>query len=69
MSKIVTRIRFINAIIASDRVWSSLPEKVCKQYCYSRPKNIRVRKTTEASLAGFKIKSSWRIMIPLLSSV
>ncbi|MCC5600283.1 hypothetical protein [Nostoc favosum] len=35
MSKIATRIRFFNAIIASDRAWSSLPEGVCKQYWYS----------------------------------
>ncbi|WP_375514594.1 hypothetical protein [uncultured Nostoc sp.] len=39
MSKIATCIRFINAIIASDRAWSSFPERVCKQYWYSRPKN------------------------------
>ncbi|MCL6753333.1 hypothetical protein KBT16_21120 [Nostoc sp. CCCryo 231-06] len=69
MSKIATRNRFFNAIIASDRAWSSLPEGVYKQYCYCRPKNLWVRKTTEASLAGFKIKSSWRIMISPLSSV
>ncbi|WP_181373955.1 hypothetical protein [Nostoc commune] len=38
MSQIATRIRFINAIIASDRAWSSFPEEFVNNIVTPFPK-------------------------------